>query len=111
MAQGVEYEIDLTRPAGQRVRNLRYKGEPLRDDQKLRIAVNNYRAGGSGGYSMFRKAPVLWRSYEDIRELIIRYYSSHPLPSRPDGNWRVVPEAAQHTLEREVSPGASPLTQ
>ena len=48
MAQGVEYEIDLTQPAGSRVRNLRYHGAPLRDDQPLRIALNNYRAAGSG---------------------------------------------------------------
>jgi 2',3'-cyclic-nucleotide 2'-phosphodiesterase/3'-nucleotidase len=58
MAQGVDYEIDLTQPPGQRIRNLRWHGKPLDDDQPLRIAVNNYRAGGSGGYSMFRGAKI-----------------------------------------------------
>ena len=111
IAQGISYSIDLTKPAGQRIVDLTYKGQPLKDDQKLRIAVNNYRAGGSGGYTMFRDAPVLWRSYEEIRDLIIRYYSEHPFPSTPDDNWRIVPETAHQTLEREVRRDYRPLTQ
>jgi 2',3'-cyclic-nucleotide 2'-phosphodiesterase/3'-nucleotidase len=84
------------------VRHLTFRGERLADDRKLRIAVNNYRAGGSGGYTMFRGAPVLWRSYEDLRELIIRYYSDHPFPSLADDNWRVMPEPARRVLESEA---------
>jgi 2',3'-cyclic-nucleotide 2'-phosphodiesterase / 3'-nucleotidase len=102
MAQGVSYDIDLTRPVGDRIRNLQFKGNPLAPDQKLRIALNNYRAAGSNGYTMFRTAKVVWRSYEDIRELMLRYYSEHELPSTPDGNWRIVPESAQQALRAEV---------
>jgi 2',3'-cyclic-nucleotide 2'-phosphodiesterase/3'-nucleotidase len=105
MAAGVTYEIDLTRPAGDRVRNLKYRGKPLQPDQKLRLALNNYRAAGSNGYSMFKGAKVLWRSYDDIRELIIRYYSDHELPAHADENWRVTPESARATLAREVRRG------
>jgi 2',3'-cyclic-nucleotide 2'-phosphodiesterase / 3'-nucleotidase len=101
MAQGVTYEIDVTKPVGQRIRNLKFRGKPLADDQPLRIALNNYRYGGSAGYSMFRGARILWRSFEDIRELIIRYYSTNPLPAEPDNNWRVVPESAHRVLESE----------
>ncbi len=112
MASGVSYEIDLSRPAGDRIRNLRFRGEPLGDDRKLRIAVNNYRAGGSGGYEMFAKAPVVWRSYDEIRDLMIRYYADHPLPSKADGNWRIEPEAARITLSKEVEALSSrPQTQ
>jgi 2',3'-cyclic-nucleotide 2'-phosphodiesterase/3'-nucleotidase len=103
MAQGVTYDIDLRQPAGSRVRNLRYKGELLKDDQPLRIALNNYRAGGSGGYRMFRGAKQLWRSYEDLRELIIRYYAEHPLPSSPDNNWKVVPAGARRVLKTDAA--------
>jgi 2',3'-cyclic-nucleotide 2'-phosphodiesterase / 3'-nucleotidase len=104
MAQGVEYEIDLSRPVGQRIQNLRYQGKPLEDEQKLRIAINNYRAGGSGGYTMFKDAPVLWRSTQEIRDLMVEYYSEHKLlPAMPDENWRVVPDAARNALERAAS--------
>lgn len=104
MAQGVTYEIDLTRRPGDRVQNLKFKGEPLKDGRPLRVAVNNYRAAGSGGYTMFKGAKILWRSYEDIRELIMRYYTSHSLPDGPDHNWRVVPESAHRVLQQESTP-------
>src|SRR6202453_3801290 len=112
MAEGVDYEIDLTQPAGQRIRNLRWHGKPLDDNQPLRIAVNNYRAGGSAGYSMFHGAKIIWRSPDEIRDLVIQYYSEHKtLPAQPDNNWRVVPDAARRTLEREALAGAQTVTQ
>ena len=102
MAQGVEYEIDLTKPPGERICNLRWHGRPLADDQPLRIALNNHRAGGTDGFSMFRGAKILWRSPEEIRDLLIGYYSDHELPAKPDDNWRVIPEGALKTLRAEA---------
>jgi 2',3'-cyclic-nucleotide 2'-phosphodiesterase/3'-nucleotidase len=102
MAEGVDYEIDLTRPEGQRVRNLRYRGAPLKDEQPLRIALNNYRAAGSAGYTMFRGTKVEWRSGRQIRDLMVEYFGARRrLPAKPDGNWRLVPSAAVETLVRE----------
>ncbi len=90
MAEGVEYEIDPSRPEGARIRNLSWQDKPLAADQKLRIALNNYRAGGSGGYQMFQNAKVLWRSPEDIRDLVIRYYTERKtIPVEPTGNWKL----------------------
>ena len=90
MAEGVEYEIDRSRPEGDRIRNLRWKGRPLEPSQPLRIAINNYRAGGSGGYDMFRGAKVLWRSGEEVRELLIHYYTERKtIPAEPTNNWKL----------------------
>jgi 2',3'-cyclic-nucleotide 2'-phosphodiesterase / 3'-nucleotidase len=103
MAQGVEYEIDLTKPEGQRVRHLRFRGKPLEDAQPLRIAVNNYRAGGSAGYGMLREGRIVWKSGEEIRNLIVEYYTQHKLlPAKADGNWKVVPETARRRLREEA---------
>jgi 2',3'-cyclic-nucleotide 2'-phosphodiesterase/3'-nucleotidase len=100
IAQGVDYEIDLTRPEGQRITKLLWKGKPLADDQKLRIAINNYRAAGSGGYTMFRDAKIIWRSSQEIRDLIIEYYSRvKTLPAKADDNWRIVPQSALASLK------------
>jgi 2',3'-cyclic-nucleotide 2'-phosphodiesterase/3'-nucleotidase len=111
MAQGVEYEIDLTKPAGQRIVNLRRDGKPLDMNAPLRIAVNNYRAGGSGGYQMFRNAKVVWRSPHDLRSLIVEYFADRKtLPAKADGNWRVTPPAAQAVLEKEAA-GEGPREQ
>jgi 2',3'-cyclic-nucleotide 2'-phosphodiesterase/3'-nucleotidase len=108
MAEGVEYEIDLTRPEGDRIRNLRWKGRPLAPDQKLRIAINNYRAAGSAGYSMFRGAKIVWKSQDEIRDLIVRYYTERKtLPAVPTNNWRVVPDAARATLVKQAEAEAA----
>ena len=73
-------------------------------DQKLRIAVNNYRAAGSAGYSMFVGAKILWQSMTEIRDLMIQYYTERKqLPVEPDNNWRIVPEQARQTLERQAA--------
>jgi 2',3'-cyclic-nucleotide 2'-phosphodiesterase / 3'-nucleotidase len=103
VAQGVEYAIDLGQPEGGRIRNLRWHGQPLAPEQPLKLAINNYRAAGSAGYGMFRGAKVLWHSEEEIRDLIVRYFSIHKvLPVMPDGNWRVLPEVARRTLEKQA---------
>ncbi len=108
IAQGVTYEIDLTRPEGDRIRNLQFRGRPLSPTQPLRIAVNNYRAGGSAGYTMFPKAKIVWRSSEEIRDLIVRYYTERKqIAAEPDHNWRIVPDAAVRTLE--AAPAGSVL--
>jgi hypothetical protein len=76
----------------------------LRPEQKLRIAVNNHRVAGRAGYDMFRDAKILWRSNQDIPGLMVEYYTVRGrLPSRPDGNWRIVPETAVAILERDVA--------
>jgi 2',3'-cyclic-nucleotide 2'-phosphodiesterase/3'-nucleotidase len=103
IAEGVDYEIDLTRPEGDRIRNLRWHGAPLAPDQKLRLAINNYRAAGSAGYSMFAGAKIAWRSGEEIRDMVVRYYIDRKqLPGEPDNNWRILPEAARATLEKQA---------
>lgn len=105
MAEGVTYEIDLTQAPGQRIRNLRFRGEPLRDEQPLTIALNNYRAGGSGGYDMFKGAKVLWQSNDAIRELLVEYYTKKKyFPTEASQNWKIVPEAAARRL-RSQGPG------
>jgi 2',3'-cyclic-nucleotide 2'-phosphodiesterase / 3'-nucleotidase len=103
MAAGVEYEIDVSRPVGERIRNLRRNGKALADDESLRLAVNNYRAAGGAGYSMFRGVKIVWRSQEEIRDMVVRYYiEKKQLPVKPDENWRIIPEAALKTLVQEA---------
>ena len=81
MAEGVDYEIDRSRPEGDRIRNLRWNGSPLDPAQKLRIAINNYRAGGTGGYEMFqrRQNPLaLRRRYPRTADPLLHRAQSHP---------------------------------
>jgi 2',3'-cyclic-nucleotide 2'-phosphodiesterase/3'-nucleotidase len=103
IAEGVNYEIDLRRKVGERIVNLTWQGRPLADEQPLRVAINSYRAGGGGGYAMFRAAKVVWRSSEEIRDMIIRYYTARgTLNPTATGNWRVIPEEAHREVVREA---------
>jgi 2',3'-cyclic-nucleotide 2'-phosphodiesterase/3'-nucleotidase len=93
IAEGVTYELDITKPLGQRIRNLRFKGSPLDPAQKLRLVTNNYRVNGGGGYTMYKDAPVVYRSSQEIRELIIDWVERHKqIPPEPTNNWRLLPE-------------------
>jgi 2',3'-cyclic-nucleotide 2'-phosphodiesterase (5'-nucleotidase family) len=92
IAEGVTYDLDISKPFGQRIQNLRFHGQPLSPAQKLRLATNNYRVNGGGGYTMYKNAPVVYRSSEEIRELIIDWVERNKtIPVKPDNNWRLVP--------------------
>ena len=91
IAEGVEYELDIRRPVGDRIQNLRFQGKPLAPTQKLRLATNNYRVNGGGGYTMYKNAPVLYRSGEEIRELIIDWVEQNKkIPTTPSNNWKIL---------------------
>jgi len=91
IAEGVTYDLDLRKPIGDRIQNLKFRGEPVRPDQKLRLATNNYRVNGGGGFTMYKDAPVVYRSSEEIRELIIDWVEKHKtIPVEPNNNWRIV---------------------
>lgn len=91
MAEGVTYELDVTKPFGQRIQNLKFKGQTLSPTQKLRVVTNNYRVNGGGGYTMYKNAPVVYRSSEEVRELIIDWVERNKkIPTEVNNNWRIV---------------------
>jgi 2',3'-cyclic-nucleotide 2'-phosphodiesterase/3'-nucleotidase len=91
VAEGVSYEIDVSKPIGQRILNLKLKGQPLDPNQKLRVVTNNYRVNGGGGFNMYKDAPVIYRSSEEVRELIIDWVERNKtIPTQANTNWHIV---------------------
>jgi 2',3'-cyclic-nucleotide 2'-phosphodiesterase/3'-nucleotidase len=87
---GVSYRIDPTRPEGSRIRDLRYKGLPLDPEAELVVACNSYRSAGGGFYPHLEQAEVVWRSSEELTDLIGDYLNEHrPWVPAVDGNWRI----------------------
>jgi len=43
IAYGVDYDVYVGNPEGERVQNVRYKGKPLADDEILKVALSSYR--------------------------------------------------------------------
>ena len=102
-AEGVSYEMDLTRPAGDRIVDLTFQGQALDPTRKLRVAINNYRYTGGGRYDVYNGLPILYRSPEEIRELLIEYLArTKKIPAQADGNWEIIPPAAREALIDEA---------
>ncbi|MBN3344300.1 5'-nucleotidase C-terminal domain-containing protein [Pectobacterium brasiliense] len=81
---GVTYTIDLTKPAGQRITDLKMNnGTPVTDDMPIRLGMNSYRMGHltqKGGVLEGMQFPVLSDTKAEygeeagtIRNLTIRY--------------------------------------
>ena len=112
MFAGVDYEIDLSQPKGERIKNVMFKGAPLADDQELTLAVNNYRYSSAlkaGGLVAGKKD---WESSNSIRDMLVEYFAKNsPVAPEVDHNWKIVgvdlrldsPERA--TLVRLVNNG------
>jgi 2',3'-cyclic-nucleotide 2'-phosphodiesterase/3'-nucleotidase/5'-nucleotidase len=97
MVTGVDYAIDLARPAGDRIAGLSRQGKPVRDGDSFTIALSNYRAEGSGGYAMLRGAPVVYDRQQDIRQLLIDEVVRRGTIAPADyftANWRLMMPAA-----------------
>jgi 2',3'-cyclic-nucleotide 2'-phosphodiesterase/3'-nucleotidase len=101
-AEGVSYEIDLTKPVGERVQNLTFQSKPLDASQQLRVAINNYRYTGGGGYSVYQGLPILEQPGIEIRDLLIDYLTrTGRISSDADGNWKIVPPEAVGAMEKQ----------
>jgi 2',3'-cyclic-nucleotide 2'-phosphodiesterase / 3'-nucleotidase / 5'-nucleotidase len=89
MWSGIEYKLDVTKPVGQRVVELKLNGEPLAMDQVVRVALNNYRATGK-----FPTAPKIYQSTTEVRELITNWIMERGTISPSDvfvQNWSMLP--------------------
>lgn len=100
-AAGIDYEVDATKPAGERVTIFRLSdGRPFDPSATYTVAINSYRAGGGGnhltegaGISPLELADRIVNSTDKD----LRYYMMKKLESRDlitadiDHNWKFVP--------------------
>lgn len=90
MWEGIHYIIDVSKPVGQRIVDLTFEGKPVEMDKEYEIVLNNYRAGGGGGYTMFKGKPVVREVMMEVAELMADYVMQHKT-IRPtvNHNWYV----------------------
>ncbi|MEP2717970.1 5'-nucleotidase C-terminal domain-containing protein [Pseudophaeobacter sp.] len=91
---GLEYEIDLTHPArysssgllinagAHRIRNLRWNGGLVAEDQQFTVATSSYRVSGGGNFKMVQSAEQLHMPAIKVRDAICDYVSGR-LPPDP----------------------------
>ena len=111
-ACGIDYEVDVTKPDGQKVRILQMSdGTPFDEKKWYRVAMNSYRANG-GGELLTHGAGIPKDSLANrviyCSELDQRHYlmeEIHRLGKvnpRPNNNWKFVPEEwVKPAIERD----------
>jgi len=109
VVSGVVYNIDLSRPAGQRIRGLAYEGRLVQPTDSFSLALNSYRAAGGGGYAMLARARVVYDKGEDVRDLLveeIRRVRAVEARAYYRASWSIVPPEAREAARAMVAPAA-----
>lgn len=102
-AAGIIYEVDVTKPVGQRVHIISMAdGTPFDLDKTYRVAVNSYRGNG-GGELLTRGAGIPqeelskridYSTDADLRFFMLNYIELRDtLNPQPLGQWKFVPES------------------
>lgn len=102
-AAGIDYTVDVTKPAGKKVTILRMSnGQPFNEKTWYKVAVNSYRGNG-GGELLTRGAGIakdslesriIWRSERDQRYYLAQEIrKAGIMDPQPNNNWKVIPEA------------------
>ncbi len=100
-AAGIDYEVDVTKPNGQKVHILRMSnGEPFDEHKTYKVALNSYR--GNGGGELLTKGAgipheeldkrIIFRSEKDQRFYLMKEIEkAGVMDPKPNNNWRFVP--------------------
>lgn len=99
MFQGVEYKIDLSKPAGERIVDLTFKGEPVKPEDTFKLAINNYRHSGLQGMGIIKNDPYFNSDPKSLRSFIADYIAENsPIAPVTDNNWEIINADVNHPL-------------
>lgn len=103
---GLTYRIDVTQPArydrsgkrlpgdAQRIKDLRYQGQPVDDKAEFAVVTNNYRASGGGAFPALDGSTVILTAPDENRQALLDYLQANrQVQPTADGNWRILPVA------------------
>lgn len=86
---GLNYEVNLSKPAGERIENVTFQGKPLTDDMTLTLCVNDYRYTGLKNEGII-SGEKEWESSASVRDMLVAYLAEHaPLEPAVDHNWKI----------------------
>jgi 2',3'-cyclic-nucleotide 2'-phosphodiesterase/3'-nucleotidase len=110
---GATYDVDLTQPVGSRIKNLRYNGKLIKDTDVFKVAINNYRYNGGGGFMAAAgltpgSSEAIAATYYDsakalgddgqVRNMMFKYVQDHGTISPTNSNnWKLYTTAVTET--------------
>ena len=88
---GLDVELDVSRPVGERVVGLRLMdGTPVDPNGTYHMCMNDYRATGTGGYDCLRHCRTVWTSSGSIPDIIAAYVAGNsPVELAPLGKMTI----------------------
>jgi len=119
MAQGLKYDIDITKEPGNRIVNItNLDGSAFDMDKVYAVTLNSYRYNGGGGH--LQAAGVLdkgvittkttYKSSGAMRDLMIEYLKVVKTwgPENTVENWKLIPEdLAERAIANQIGAGVS----
>lgn len=100
-AAGINYTVDVSKPAGQRINIISMvNGKPFDLTKKYRVAINSYQGNGGGG--LLTKGAgipqnklaerVITSTEKDLRYYLMKWIEKHKhVTPKTFGNWKVIP--------------------
>lgn len=70
---GIDYCYDYSKPVGERVVKLKYKGKDVSEDDEIIFATNSYRGKGGGDFPVLDGSQIIWESNEELPQMIYNY--------------------------------------
>ncbi|MBA5606645.1 bifunctional 2',3'-cyclic-nucleotide 2'-phosphodiesterase/3'-nucleotidase [Duganella sp. FT3S] len=109
----VRYAIDVTRPVGQRILDLRYRGAPVAAEQAFIVATNSFRANGGGAFPGLDGSRTVLAAPDASRDVLIAYIrATQHLTRSAHGaarSWRFAPVVLAGPVVFHAPPGLEPL--
>ncbi|SCY94424.1 5'-nucleotidase C-terminal domain-containing protein [Alkaliphilus peptidifermentans] len=103
MFQGVDYKIDISKEPGNRIVDLTFKGEPVKDDQVFKLAINNYRFSGLENLGIISNDAYFVSDPKSLRSYILDYISEKGiLEPEVDNNWEVIGAPLTHWAREDA---------
>ncbi len=112
--EGINYVVDVTKPAGERIVEATHDGEPITKDDEFVVVTNQYRSTGGGDFpNAVKENKILSTKEEDrksVREAIADYLNENNGEApEPDYNWSLAPVDTEGQILFRSSPDAKDI--
>jgi len=91
MFAGVDYKIDISQPVGQRIVDVIFKGNPLKDERILKLAISDYAYFTTLKARNIVKNNYIWKSNNFVKDMLAKYIAEQEvIDPEVSNNWEIV---------------------